>query len=236
MRHARVAAAAWCLGLGLAAMHCGSPSGADAGVDAGTSGGGGGSNTGGGLSSGGGAPSGGGGAATGGGAAGGGGSGGGGGVPVPRCALAPPFSAGDLAQVGYFPARSTVPQFNAAYFSMPSNTANKFDTLGLEFYYRTSPSLPLVEVIAPENYQTCTTCFRLSLACDLAQNCASDYLAQSGSVTITAATPNVDAGAFALSLTDVVFEQWNFAGTPDFAVPDGGCFVLPSLMLDARWP
>jgi hypothetical protein len=202
---------------------CSGTPGSDAGVvDSGQGGGGGGAQTGGGA-----------------------GGGGGGNVlvdagfdagPVSSCLSAPPFTGGDLLSVGYTPARSVVPQFDAAYFLRPSATASKFDLLSVEYFFATTPTLPAMVSQPQPNYQHCDGCVRLSLACDSTGNgCALDYLAQAGTVSITALGTSPDAGTFGFALTDVHFEQWDFGASPDVVIDGGSCLILPSLTYSGSW-
>ncbi len=183
---------------------------------------------------------GGGGAVTGGGAGGGGGSsltdGGVDAGPTSNCQTAPPFTGGDLLSAGYTAARSVVPPFDGAYFLRPSATASKFDLLSVEYFFATTPTLPVMVSQPQLDYQHCDGCVRLSLACDSTGNgCALDYFAQAGTVSVTALGTSPDAGTFGFALTDVHFVQWDFGASPDVVIDGGSCLILPSLTYTGTW-
>ena len=217
----RLTLAATVLSLGVLSVGCGAMPKADAGTGGGI-GAGGGVGAGGG---GGGATGGGGGGATGGGTA----TGGGGGVRA--CALAPPFVVGDLnGKPGYNLMTANAPPFNYATFARPAATAGRADVMFNEFYV----DGPLAATPIPaKNYAMCDYCYYIQLGCDNMGNCGKSYLARSGTLAVTAATKNPDAGTYAFTLTNVTYEEWDF--TADTAV-DGGCLTLPSFSFSGTWP
>lgn len=216
MNH-RLTLAALSLVVAVLSFNCGSMTKADAGTGGGL---------GGGVGAGGGGGSGGG--ATGGGTGGGATGGGAGRV----CDPAPAFAVGDLQGVGYDPGvPMQYPPLNFATFGRMSTTAGRFDVMSNELY-RAAPTGPVT--LGPTNYVMCEYCYLISLGCNnMGQQCAKDYLAQAGTVTIPSAVKDQDAGTFSFTLANMVYEEWNFS--TDTAV-DGGCLTLTTFSYSGMWP
>lgn len=172
----------------------------------------------------------GGGSVTGGGA--GGGSGGGGGR-IGLCDTAPAFIAADLAgKAGFDPGSMMSPPFNFATFTRASAAdAGRVDVMFNEFY----AAAPLTNAAIPAlSYRLCNHCFVIQTHCNSTGGmCSKIYLAQSGTVSVSAATKDVDAGSFAFTLSNVTYQAWDFGS--DTAV-DGGCLTLPSFTFSGAWP
>ena len=187
-------------------FHCGAPSTQDAGSGGGS---GGGSTAGG----------------AGGGAAGGGTAG--------ACAPAPRFVATDLnGKAGFDPGgMSAPPAYNFATMVRSSATPGRFDVMFNEFY----SDGPVTNFALPAaTHQQCASCLVIQTACDgTGANCAKVYLAQSGMLSVSAATKSPDAGSYAFTLSNVTYQTWDFAA--DVAT-DGGCLTLATFTFGGAWP
>lgn len=162
----------------------------------------------------------------------GGGTGTGGGSGARTCDAAPAFVAADLdGKAGYDPGTATSPPYNYATLARASATAGRLDVSFNELYVN-APSAAVN--IPAKTYTLCDYCFIIQTNCNsMGGSCAKAYLAQSGSLTVTAATKNVDAGSYAFTLTNATYEEWDF--NADVAV-DGGCLTLGSLDFAGSWP
>ncbi len=172
----------------------------------------------------------------GGGAAGGGtvtGGGGGGTTDAGRCQLAPPFVAAELfGKAGFDLGGPMSPPFNYATMTRPSATSGRTDLMFNEVY----SAAPIANVaIPPKNYQQCDPCFLIETGCNaMGAMCSKHYLARAGTLSVSAASKNVDAGTYAFTLSNVSYEEWNF--TADTSVPDGGCLRLQNFAFSGSWP
>jgi hypothetical protein len=167
-------------------------------------------------------------AGTGGGA---GGTGGGGGTSA-ACTPAPAFVPTDInGKAGFDPGGTpSPPPFNFATMARPSATTGRFDVMFNEFY----GMAPISGALPATNYQQCSACMVIQTGCDsMGANCAKIYLAQSGTISVTAATKSPDAGSYAFTLTDVTYQAWDF--NADVAT-DAGCLTLPSFAFSGVWP
>jgi hypothetical protein len=210
--HNRLTFAAMALAFAVVSFNCGSPT---TKTDAGTGGGTGG------------ATGGGGGGSTGGGT-GGGSTGGGTGR---TCTAAPAFAQSDLVDgPGFDPGSMTSPPFNFATLARDAG-AGRVDISANEYY---ANGLKNAVTIPAKNYQDCDLCFIVETNCNaMGAQCSKAFLAQGGTLTVTAATKSPDAGTYAFSLTNVTYEEWDFNND----VPaDGGCLTLPSLSFTGTWP
>ncbi len=78
-----------------------------------------------------------------------------------------------------------------------------YDGLNLELYLGLgAPSEPGTHSFTGETYADCHTCLTLARACTTTSDCAQDFLADSGTLTLTAFDPE-DGGSFAGHLSDV---------------------------------
>lgn len=149
------------------------------------------------------------------------------------CAFAPPFTSGDLnGKPGFDPGGPSTGPYNFATFSRPTPDAGpRFDLMFNEF----SGMAPLTTAAIPaRNYELCETCLVLHLACDtMGANCSKRYLAQSGTISVSSATKEPDAGTFAFQLTNVSYQQWDFAA--DLPI-DGGCLYVGDFAFSGSWP
>ena len=85
-----------------------------------------------------------------------------------------------------------------------------------------------------DTWGNCATCLLAYTGCDAGGDCGGPwYFAQSGSVTVNAATRNRDAGIFNAAATDVTLVEWDFAA--DEAVPGGSCITLGSAVWNISW-
>lgn len=149
------------------------------------------------------------------------------------CALAPPFGPGDLnGKPGFDPGGPSTGPYNFATFarSVP-DSGTRFDIMFNEF----SGTAPLTNAEIPaRNYELCETCLVIHLACDtMGANCSKRYLAQSGTISVSAATKDADAGTYAFQLSNVTYQQWDFAA--DLPI-DGGCLYLGTFAFTGSWP
>lgn len=212
----RLTRAALSLVVAVLSFNCGSMTKADAGTGGGT---GGGTGAGGG----------------GGGGVTGGGSGGGG---VRTCDVAPTFLPTELqGKAGFDPGTMTFPPYNFAVFAHAAPTAGRIDGFFAEFF----ANAPLAATQIPaKNYAQCDYCFYLTLGCDnMGANCSKIYLAQSGTLTVSDATKNADAGTYAFTLSNVTFEEWGEFRTGGMAADqavDGGCLTMSNFAFTGSWP
>jgi hypothetical protein len=148
------------------------------------------------------------------------------------CAYAPPFTMGDLnGKPGFDPGGPSTGPYNFATFSrLTPDSGTRFDLMFNEF----SGMAPLTNAAIPaRNYELCETCLVIQLACDtMGANCSKRYLAQSGTISVSAAT-KADAGTYAFQLRDVSYQQWDFAA--DLPI-DGGCLYVGSFSFSGSWP
>lgn len=93
---------------------------------------------------------------------------------------------------------------------------------------------PLTNVAIPAlNYELCQHCFFILTNCDAGTNCSKGYLAQSGTLSVSAASKDVDAGSYAFQLSNVRYQAWDFAAD----VPiDAGCLALGNFAFTGAWP
>ena len=164
----------------------------------------------------------------------GGGEDGGGGVAdAGRCSFAPAFVAAELnGKAGFDPGGAMSPPFNYATIARPSATPGKTDVMFNEFYL-TAPisSVP----IPPKSFRLCELCFLIETGCNpMGAMCSKHYLAQAGTLSVSAASKNVDAGTYAFNLSNVTYEEWNFLA--DTFVADGGCLTLGNFAFSGAWP
>lgn len=195
-------------------------------------GGGGGGGTGGGTTgggSGGGSGGGTGGGTTGGGS-GGGATGGGGG-----CRVINTLAAGqsNLAIAEYRTFTNGVGHYNIASWGYP--TGGNPDGFRLEVVYPNDnfPTLPVTgNFTQATRYNTCTVCGIYYEDCPTPANCTREYLAQTGSITVTRADRG-PAGRLQGSGTSVRFNEWDVASDS----PSGtGCVIINSIgPIDVGW-
>jgi hypothetical protein len=149
------------------------------------------------------------------------------------CAYAPPFVISDLnGKPGVDPGGPSTGPYNFATFARPSpDGGTRFDVMFNEF----SGTAPLTNAAIPaRNYELCETCLVIQLACDsMGANCSKRYLAQSGTISVSAATKNPDAGSYAFQLTNVTYQPWDFLA--DLPI-DGGCLYVGNFAFTGSWP
>ncbi|MDP3503477.1 MAG: hypothetical protein Q8S33_24295 [Myxococcales bacterium] len=92
----------------------------------------------------------------------------------------------------------------------------------------------------PVGYNTCVGCLQFGESCSVTPSppdftCARRFLAQSGTVNISAATPSAISGSFSGTVSNVTFREWNF-GPSDSMVPGGACYTLGAASFNASWP
>ncbi|MCA2977478.1 MAG: hypothetical protein INH37_04275 [Myxococcaceae bacterium] len=170
---------------------------------------------------------------------GGGGAGGGGVGPTGGGAACPTLSVGALPGGGYTRLRARYATtaravYNEAYFSTSTQQ------VGFELVRAAAGALPLPfsGQFTGANYGDCQACLRFGEQCTFsgstATGCAREFLAQSGSVTFTAATESASSGQFSGSVSNVVVRQWNFGS--DTPVANGACYTIPAASFSASWP
>lgn len=105
-------------------------------------------------------------------------------------------------------------------------TTGNPDGFRLEVVYPNDVVPPLTQNFTNVGYQHCTICGIFYENCPPQMTCGKEYLAQSGSVTITRADRSI-AGRIQGSASAVRFNEWNT--TTDQAVPGGGCVIATTI-------
>jgi hypothetical protein len=103
---------------------------------------------------------------------------------------------------------------------------------GVEFqlvYYtgQLGPVVPLTRQLAVNSVATCDVCAIFYENCDSQGTCAHTYLGRSGTVSVTRADRDVNAGRMIGSASNLRFDEWNL-GT-DKAEPGGLCVTVGSV-------
>ncbi|MDP3236621.1 MAG: hypothetical protein Q8N26_27765 [Myxococcales bacterium] len=108
-------------------------------------------------------------------------------------------------------------------------------TLEIDVYWAfngmtTSVVIPAVRRLQVErNYSTCTACVVLREQCPNLDTCARSYLGRIGTIELINITKGVP-GVFHAALTNVQLDEWRLG--PDVPVPDGGCILLNSAVIN----
>lgn len=148
------------------------------------------------------------------------------------CPRAPAFNAQVLFQVGFIDGGRLAPAHNYATFRRPSSIGGRTDFMLNEFYTRA----PVTNLALPAfDYPNCDFCFvyMVLVGCDdLGHDCAQEYLANSGTLTVSTATRNPDAGVYDFALKNVIYQSWD---SPRGAFTDAGCFWLPEFSVHGTW-
>ncbi|MFZ5442181.1 MAG: hypothetical protein ACOZQL_19390 [Myxococcota bacterium] len=213
---------------------CQAITGGSMGGGGGTTGGGGGTTGGGGgTTGGGGGTTGGGGGTTGGGGGttgGGGGTTGGGGGSTP-CTPLGPFTV--VRGVGQYDSMNNVT------LGLGANTStDPTDILELQLWWVPNVTLPITQDLSTAGtFNTCATCALLRRGCTVSGSSTTctggDYLARSGSMTVTSAP--MGTGTFSASLPGTTtFREWNYQ--TDMEVAGGRCFTISSAQMNVAVP
>jgi hypothetical protein len=153
-----------------------------------------------------------------------------------------PVATGTCTQTGFEKAGEQVQhdpnQSYVVYSAVNSATAPQ-DAILVESYQSApynGPTGPGTFTLTGENYADCGLCVRMSGGCT-ESGCTKQYLAKSGTVDITEL--NTDGGKFAVTLTDVQFEEVTidpntWVSTP--VEPGGDLWCVPSFEGDAFFP
>lgn len=108
------------------------------------------------------------------------------------------------------------------------------DVLELEAWFETGLTLPSTyDYDETLYYGDCDVCAIVGRGCAPGTPCATYYFARSGSVTLSTASRDADAGSIAGTVSAVRFDEWDF--DVDEPVADGGCVVVATASLSASW-
>lgn len=108
------------------------------------------------------------------------------------------------------------------------------DVLELEAWFETGLTLPSTyDYDETLYYGDCDVCAIVGRGCAPGTPCATYYFARAGSVTLSTASRDADAGSIAGTVSAVRFDEWDFDA--DEPVADGGCVVVATASLSASW-
>lgn len=159
----------------------------------------------------------------------------GGGTGSTTCRELDPWASTDIVGIGYdaeYEADGWYYDWVQAGYATVAGTAGNGDYLSFEYWADSAtPALPATDTVAGP-YSNCSNCAFIYENCN-ETTCGKYYMGTSGSATVSAFSSDVDAGTFAVTLTDVTFQEWDTAN--DVAVTNGACLHLTSQVLSGTW-
>jgi hypothetical protein len=127
--------------------------------------------------------------------------------------------------------------YEEAYVEGPGGSGAKHNYLYVTEYYLVGsfPGAPRDATLSSTDWTDCQDCITYSLGCDdTGGTCAEAYLAQGGTLHVSSATFEVDAGTFAGSVSNLPLLEWDFNN--DIAVAGGKCIDVTMGSFSASWP
>jgi hypothetical protein len=123
-----------------------------------------------------------------------------------------------------------------AFVLAPGSTQTSFNILWPSWYYADGmfPAKPYMATIGTKSFFQCSDCIVYSSGCDQMLNCTEDYLAQAGTLTVTASSEKADAGTFAGTVANLHMVQWNLM--MDTPIAGGKCVDITAGSFQATWP
>lgn len=160
---------------------------------------------------------------------------GGGSGAATTCRELSAWASTDIVGIGYdaqYEADGWFYDWVQAGYATVAGSAGNGDYLSFEYWADSAtPSLPATGNVAGP-YSNCSNCAFIYENCT-DTTCGKYYMGTSGSATVSAFSADVDAGTFAVTLTDVTFQEWDT--TNDVAVTNGACLHLSSQLLSGTW-
>lgn len=119
--------------------------------------------------------------------------------------------------------------YNMALWGLVPPLVSGFDGFRVEVVYPNGvgPIPPVTSAVTAQGYRACSLCALFYETCDMMGDCQKEYLAQSGSVTISRADRNANEGRIVGSASNLRFVEWNLM--TDTAVPGGGCIIATTV-------